>query len=228
MGNFRWLPSKRADLIEMANGWNDHLSKPAVKTMLGLATATLEALSNKRTRLVELTELPRSVRTPAQNAQIRTAEKDLIALMSDIKMRHLFVPPLTEADLVALGLRPKDKTPTSVNPPEMAADADLTFPGIGQVCVGNIRPAGNSGDARATYGVRIYYGVLGDADGSPARITQPPTTGANLPQSVFTRKQKHSFDFADQRGKHVFFCIRYENSKGQPGPWGIIIDAYVP
>ena len=228
IGRTTWLPGKRADLTEMAQGWNMHLSKPAIKTMLNLSTATLESFSDKTQLLVTLSETPRGARTPAFNAQIRAAEKALIAQMSDIKMRYLFMPPLTEADFITLGLRPKDKTPTVVNPPEMSAEADLIFPGIGRVEVCHIRPAGSSGDTRASHGVRIYYGVLGNNDGSPVRITQPPVTGANLPQSVFTRKQRYTFDLADQRGKHAFFCIRYENSKGQHGPWGTILEAYVP
>ena len=29
-------------------------------------------------------------------------------------------------------------------------------------------------------------------------------------------------------GKEVFFCMRYENSKGEAGPWGIILSAFIP
>ena len=229
MSNARWLPTKRADKIEMALGWNDFLSKTSVKTMLNLTQPVLVALSDATQLLVILSETPRGARTPAHYAQIRAAEKGLIALMSDIKMRHLFIPPLTEADFITLGLRPKDKIPTSVNPPVMTAEADLTFPAIGRVELHHIRPSGNpTGDTRSSYGVRIYYGVLGVDDGSPARITAPPVTGANLPQSVFTRKNRYCFDFPAERGKHVWFCIRYENSKGQHGPWGTILEAFVP
>jgi hypothetical protein len=223
-----WLSGKRAEIIEMAQGWNTHLNKPEVKALLNIPQADLEALATKTQLLATLNETPRGVRTPAYTAQIRTAEKDLVAKMSDIKMRHIFMPPLTEADLITLGLRPKDKTPTSVNPPEMTAECDLTFPVKGQVEVYNIRPVGNAKDARASYGTRIYYGIVGENDGDPARITNPPATGANLPQSVFTRKQKHCFDFHGERGKHAFFCLRYENSKGQPGPWGTLLEAYIP
>jgi hypothetical protein len=212
----------------MATGWNIHLSKTAIKTLLNMPQTTLDALSEKTEHLKMLCEPPRGARTPAMNAQIRAADKDLTALMSDVKMRHFFIPPLTEADFITLGLRPKDKTPTSVNPPAMAAEGDLTFPTVGRVEVKNIRPVGSGDDQRASYGTRIYYGVVGDDDGAPQRITQPPATGANLPQSVFTRRRNYVFDFPAERGKRAYFCIRYENSKGQPGPWGTIMEAFVP
>ena len=229
MGKRTWLPGKRAEIIEMAQGWNSFLSKTGMKTLLKMEQSTLDALSDATQLLISLNETPRGSRTPSINAEIRTAERALIAQMSDIKMRYLFIPPLTEANFVTLGLRPRDRVPTSVNAPVMVAEADLTFPTIGQVELHHIRPSGNAGsDTRSSYGVRIYYGVLGADDGAVGRITQPPVTGANLPQSVFTRKSRYVFDFPAERGKHTFFCIRYENSKGQTGPWGTIIEAYVP
>jgi hypothetical protein len=213
----------------MALGWNGFLSKPAVKTMLNLQQPRLDGLSDSTQLLLSLNNMPRSSRTPAHYAEIRAAERDLVAQMSDIKMRFLFIPPLTEADFITLGLRPRDRVPTAVNAPVITAEADLTFPTIGRVELWRIRPSGNvPGDARASYGTRIYYGVLGADDGTPARITAPPVTGANLPQSVFTRKNRYCFDFPAERGKHAYFCIRYENSKGQHGPWGTILEAYVP
>jgi hypothetical protein len=46
---------------------------------------------------------------------------------------------------------------------------------------------------------------------------------------VFTRKPKHEFDFPEEdRGKSVYFCLRYENSKGDPGPWGPLLHAVIP
>ena len=214
--------------MEMALGWNGFLSKPANKTMLNIGQPVLDALDDATQQLMALNEMPRGTRTPAHYAQIRTVEKDLIAQMSDIKMRYFFIPPLTEADFITLGLRPRDRVPTAVNAPTMTAEADLTFPTIGRVELHHIRPSGNISDTRTSYGVRIYYGVVGADDGVPLRITAPPATGANLPQSVFTRKNRYCFDFPAERGKHAFFCIRYENSKGQAGPWGTILEAFVP
>jgi hypothetical protein len=76
----------------------------------------------------------------------------------------------------------------------------------------------------------IYYGILGDvATPDKFRLVAPPTSGDNLPHSVFTRKQKHQFDFPEaDRRKSVYFCLHYENGKGDAGHWGPILQAIIP
>ncbi|MDR0642051.1 MAG: hypothetical protein LBG07_06300, partial [Treponema sp.] len=59
--------------------------------------------------------------------------------------------------------------------------------------------------------------------------SEVPLDGDDLPHSVFTRKKKYRFDFLEEdRGKTVYFCLRYENSKGEVGPWGSVIQAIIP
>jgi hypothetical protein len=183
---------------------------------------------SKANTLETLNATPSAARTPTLVAQIKTAEKALVADMRDIKKRYFFVPPLTDADVVALGLKPKDTILSPVGAPTMPADGDLTFPAKGLVDVVKIRAGGQTPDRRAVYGVRIYYGILGPDDGSPFRITKAPKTGDGLPFSVFTRKQNHRFDFTAERGNRLFVCMKYENSKGQSGPWGEVMDAFIP
>jgi hypothetical protein len=61
------------------------------------------------------------------------------------------------------------------------------------------------------------------------RLVALPSSGDDLPHSVFTRKRAHQFDFPEaDRGKSVYFCLRYENSKGDAGPWGPILQAIIP
>jgi hypothetical protein len=95
-----------------------------------------------------------------------------------------------------------------------------------------------AGGVKTACGVRIYWGVL-DSAAAPApgaatasdkfRLSAPPASGDDLPHSAFTRKRKHRFDFSEvDRGRRVYFCLRYENSKGEAGPWGPILSAIVP
>jgi hypothetical protein len=54
-------------------------------------------------------------------------------------------------------------------------------------------------------------------------------SGEELPHSRFTRRKKELFDFPQEdRGKTIYFCVRYENAKGEPGPWGPIFSAVIP
>jgi hypothetical protein len=45
----------------------------------------------------------------------------------------------------------------------------------------------------------------------------------------FVRKKKESFVFQPQdSGKRAYFALRYENSKGEAGPWCPIFSVLVP
>jgi hypothetical protein len=190
--------------------------------------ATVTELSQKAQTLTTLNATPPSARTPVMATQIKMADKALAETMRDIKKRYFFVPPLTEADITALGLRQKDDVPTPVGAPTMPADGDLAFPAKGMISIAKIRPGGPNPDKRASYGVRIYFGLLGETGRGAFRLATAPITGDDLPHSVFTKTKSHTFDFTAERGNQAFFCMRYENSKGQAGPWGDVMEAYIP
>ncbi|GBU23360.1 hypothetical protein R80B4_03277 [Fibrobacteres bacterium R8-0-B4] len=137
-------------------------------------------------------------------------------------------PFVTDADRREMGLRVRDAVPTPVNAPAIQAIGEVFCPGRGLVEIRNIHPVGADAGAKADYGVRLCYGILGAADGRDKfRISARPNTGDDLPHSVFTRKKKHRFDFSADRGAQAFFCLRYENSKGQAGPWGDVVETFV-
>jgi len=60
------------------------------------------------------------------------------------------------------------------------------------------------------------------------RIFKTPATPSDLPHSVFTRRRRHQFVFEGASGKRVFVAICYENSKGDRGPFGPLLDAIIP
>jgi len=60
------------------------------------------------------------------------------------------------------------------------------------------------------------------------RITGNPKSGHDLPDHVFTRRKHHLFDFDGESGNTVYFCLRYENAKGNAGPFGTILKAVIP
>jgi len=138
---------------------------------------------------------------------------------------------VTEEDRHLMGLPQRDTIPTIVPQPVTQVEGTLVFRGLGLIEMRDIRSADEKPDARAGYGVRIYYGIMG---GAPAeennlfRLTRRPLHGSELPHSVFTRRKRHLFDFTADRGREVFFCMRYENSKGEAGPWGKIFQAFIP
>jgi len=128
-------------------------------------------------------------------------------------------------DRAELWLPLRDVIPTVIPPPAIPVTGILTFPAKGLVEMTKIQPAGGTRDERAKHGVRIYFGIVG---GAVKAIPERPSTGDDLPHSVFTRRKRFRFDFTGESGKEAFFSMRYENSKGEAGPWGHIISAFIP
>jgi hypothetical protein len=66
------------------------------------------------------------------------------------------------------------------------------------------------------------------ATGEKRELMKPPTSGKELPHSRWTRRRRERFSFDGDSGKTVYFCIRYENGKGESGEFGPIFSAVIP
>ena len=215
-----WLPSNRNGQLAMAKNWNQVLGDKSD------AWSIPEGMITKLTQTANTAEsenaIPAGERNAVTNARLKTAFDELTAVMRDVKKRYFYNPPLTDADLLSLGLRPKDSEPTPVSDPTGQAVASIAFPGRTQLMVQILPVEGTQHDARANYGCRIYHGVYAATD-------NPPENGTDLRESLFTRKKKELFTFRpSDTGKTAYFSIRYENSKGKAGPWGPMASAIIP
>jgi hypothetical protein len=172
-------------------------------------------------------------RTKVVTAQCNEAFDALTDSMRSMKNHYFLVPPLSESDLISLGLKPRDP-PSPIETPEAQPEADLTFPGIHLVELRNIRPVagGTAPDLRSDYGVRIHYGLTGEpTEAYRFRVTGTPKTGKDLPKSLFTRRKRERFDFDGESGQRVYFCLQYENPTGGEkgkGPFGPMLSAIIP
>jgi len=149
-------------------------------------------------------------------------EKLIKALRSYVQGFIARNPNVTDEDKLAMRLPVYDREPTPVGKPLGEATADVKYLGkkVMQLYIKHV--VGTPLDEKADYGYKIYYGKYADSD------TQP-TSGQDLRENKFTRKKKEVFEFMpDDAKKTVYFCIRYENSKGETGPWGPMISATIP
>ena len=233
--NADWLPSRRDEILGMAMKWNNVLvvkgtawSVPEPKsTELNTLTVTAQAAYN---------EAMTKDRTTVLTAKVNTAFKNLTNAMRDIKKRYFFMPPLTTTDMASLNLAVPDTNPTPVADPsgQVSATVQLVGSHLLRLIVEHVE--GTPIDPKADYGSRIYWGImphgggtLEQAAGKKHYLQNPPVSGEELPNSLFTKRKKEMFDFpSEDSGKKVYFCIRYENSKGKAGPWGPIINAIIP
>ena len=215
-----WLPNTRNGKLAMAETWCEFMSEKL--DAWNIPSTAITKLAAAVTAAKNAIAVPDGSRNAITNAQLKMAFEQLTAEMRDIKKRYLYNPPLTDADFAALGLKPKDVNPTPVAPPTGQAEADISYPGRTQLQLQIQHIAGTPLDAKANYGYRIYFGAYTAAD-------TPPATGKDLRESKFTRQKKNLFTFEpEDAGKTAYFCIRYENSKGETGPWGVILSAFIP
>ncbi|MDR0635092.1 MAG: hypothetical protein LBF91_08960 [Azoarcus sp.] len=232
-----WLPGKRELQIAMSENWQTILVTTKVSAW-NIPTAEVTALKTLTTAAeVALALSQSSARTVVVTAQTKAAFAALTEKMRFFKSRYFVSPPLVDADYISLGLKPHDTKPTPVPPPTAQAEADITYPAAHTLEL-HLRPLADTAPDphHSDYGFRVYYGILPpggatlEAAAGPRRdLLKPPTSGDELPHSHFTRRKRERLDFAqEESGKTVYFCVRYENAKGEPGPWGPIFSAVIP
>jgi hypothetical protein len=166
--------------------------------------------------------------TPEDTLAKNNKKEEAKALVRPFVNQYLRFPPVADEDRLAMGIPNRDTKPTRVLPPASQAEADMMFPGIHLLELVKIRKVGTlSDDPRSDYGVSIHIGIL-DAVHGKWRITAVPATGEDMPYAVFTREKKLLLDLDGESGKTVYLCLRYENSKGEAGPFGPILHAVIP
>ncbi|MDR1211781.1 MAG: hypothetical protein LBK40_06075, partial [Spirochaetaceae bacterium] len=210
-----WLPNSREEQIIMARKWlkvfNEETEDaqgttvkkyvawgiPLVEftlfgTLYGEAQTALTAAQNEETR------------TPVANARCRTAFDALNSDARDLKKRHFFVPPLTDADLVSLGLKIPDPGPTPSGNPTAQVTLETFLVGRHELGVRILYVTGNPDDA-ANKGYRIWYSVVEPGE-------TPPTDPEQLTKSFYTKRKKDRIEFGfGDSGKTVYFAVQIEN-----------------
>jgi hypothetical protein len=161
-----------------------------------------------------------TTRTPVATAQCKAAFEALAAAMRDMKRRYFLTPPLTDADYIALGLKPHDGTPTQSGTPADQVTIETYLVGRHELGVKIIYVTGGP-EHPANKGCRIWYSVTAPGEAAP-------TNPDDLRKSFFTKRKKDiiEFDFGDS-GKTAHFAVQIEN-EGKKGPWGPLVSALIP
>jgi hypothetical protein len=216
-------------ILEMTRSWLNVLTAKA--SAWNIPTQAVQDLTAKKTAAENLFNLDTSTeRTKTITAQCRAAFADLEGFMRDFKRRYYLVPPLVDADLVSLDLKPQDRNPTAETEPTAQPEADLTFPGVHMVELKNIRPVGGAqpGDGSGC-GARVYFGLSGKPSSKyKFRLTEPPASGHDLPYSEWASAKKLLLDLDGESGNTIWLCLHYETKRGKPGPFGPILKAVIP
>jgi hypothetical protein len=162
-------------------------------------------------------------RTKSDTIRFRNAEKEMIALY-----RHLYKgflrdnPLVTDADLSDMGLPErssggggKHPVPTSTVVVEKVV---LPSPGVVDI---HYHDSGSEKKAKpfGVHGAELVFAIS----------DTPITNHDDLTNSRIDTRTPFHFTFPDpQRGKTLYFSLRWENTTGEKGPWNAIQSIIIP
>jgi hypothetical protein len=137
-----------------------------------------------------------------------------------IKGYLTYNPAVTDADKENMGLPLHDTTRTPVPPPSTFPEIELDSSIIRQVTV-RFKDNGSDkhGKPQGVHGIELRWSFLETV----------PASVEDLKNSAFDTATPYTFSFDEpKRGKALYICPRWENNKGDKGPWGEIVKAIIP
>ncbi|MDR3350180.1 MAG: hypothetical protein LBN98_00845 [Prevotellaceae bacterium] len=226
-----WIPYNHDALHKQANRTGNYLSGPANRERMGLSPATPQGQWIDAAffpALYRFNEAYRNwsnvaERTIVSTAVFRDAERDFKPAYRKLYTGFLKSNPLvTNVDLDDMGL-PQRRSHVSNHTPPLSGShpmADVSLQSGGRVWFrifdsGTLRRAKPPG----VHSVELRWDIL----------DEPPKHIDDMHQTSSFTKSPFFLDFdIDRRGQHLYFVLRWENTRSQKGPWGAIKDVIIP
>ncbi|GHT32879.1 hypothetical protein FACS189434_05710 [Bacteroidia bacterium] len=163
-----------------------------------------------------------SGRTPAIVATLLDAEKAFIPAYRQLYVGYLKNNPnVTDADLLKMGLPERSHSkPTPAPEPSTVPEAEVELPSPAVVII-HFRDSGKDKKAKpaGVHGAEIAWAVLDTA----------PIDWSELTNSAFDTRTPYKLSFTgEQRGRRLYFALRWENTRGVKGDWSEIYEAVIP
>jgi uncharacterized glyoxalase superfamily metalloenzyme YdcJ len=200
-----------------------------VAGLFGIPEAAITTMHTKKARwdaAYKATESPATCTTVAV-LEKNEARKDYEANLRGLNKAYLMNNPvMDDVTRVQMGLPIHKTTRTRVPPPTDAVDLLLRQLSGNRVEVNFSTVRLDAADKEhrdakpfGVRGVELRWAIL------PA----PPTSHADLVHSEFDTRSPYIFQFdLPDAGKTLYVCARWENTRGQKGPWSRIVNAIVP
>ena len=218
--NSDWVPKPRTEVLATYREWTLYISQ-TLRAAWGIPDAEFTELRTLFTTADTCLQKAQdeSERTHVITAECEEAFKTLIAKMRFFRDRYFKIPPLTEGDWAALGLRQKAPHPTLVPDPDGVPAASLSYPGGPHAITVHLGPMPGTQelDPASDYGYAIYVGImppggvtLEQAASDKHYLMKPPADGKCLTHLHLTRRRKEKLLFeAVDMGMTLHICCRY-------------------
>jgi hypothetical protein len=234
-----WLKGTRQEQVDQAAVWNtvlrsmttDKDGNPVQKCVAwGIPediVRSLKALHEMAYTALEKGKAEET-RTHVVGTEIEVAFKKLVELMRQVKARFFHIPPLTEVDIVALGLKVRDKKPTPIGRPLAVPSALISYPRLHVIRIRIIPVDESVFDKRSAVLTHIRYGILDSTKEGRLYLKKIPTNADDIYEEIGRKRKVEDISLpAEDAGEKVYFCMLYVNAKGEPGEWGPIFEAII-
>jgi hypothetical protein len=205
-----WIKTLYANLQQRGGAWN--VPQAEIIELNSLLTAFVNALA--------ITDEP-STRTKVTVKTKNVARKSLESKARMTVKAYLIYNPLvsdSEREAMNLPIHKTSRTPADI--PRYFPEVEVRMPSPGVIEIHfrdsqtgkRLKPAG-------VHGVEIVWVISG----------KPPVDWKELLHSVFCTRTPLRLTFeGPERGQTVYFALRWENTRGEKGPWTEILSAIIP
>jgi len=134
--------------------------------------------------------------------------------------QYLRFPPVTDADRENMGVPNYASTRTPVPKPATVPEAEVKMPHPTVIEI-HFHDEGSKSHAKpdGVRGAKIAY----------ALFDTPPATVEELPRSDFNTSSPFTLNFGqNERGRTLYFALRWENTTAKKGTWSLIQSTIVP
>jgi hypothetical protein len=149
------------------------------------------------------------------------AKEDYIQAVRDFVKGYLYNPAVSDLDRLSMEVPSEHHAPASPVPdPTTVPEAEVELSLIRWLII-HYRDKGSKSKAKphGIHGAEIRWGVS----------DRPLKDPNEMPHSDFDTASPFKLEFTEQdRGKMVYFGLRWENTRGRKGPWSEVYSAIVP
>ncbi|MDR1421229.1 MAG: hypothetical protein LBI86_12720 [Treponema sp.] len=161
-----------------------------------------------------------SPHTPVDTEAKNDAKKAAKAVIRPFVNQYLRFPPVTDEDRTAMGIPNKDIKPTPVPKPEDIPEVEAQTPSPRTLSFRfrrvNMKRWGKPDDV---HGMELVW-LISDT---------PPEKVKELVHSAFATKSPLELEFEeDERGKKLYYAVRWETEAMKKGKFGEIFSAIIP
>jgi hypothetical protein len=216
-----WLPTREQDFVDLCQKWKAGLENPANVSVFEWKQAEVnEVVAKIDGFLIARTayEGNDSTKNRLAKDEAKMDAKQAMRNFANTSIRYNKL--MRPEDKLVYGIREADHTATPAGTPESYPEAEADTAVIRQVTIRFWDSATKKrGKPHGVHGAEVRWSIL----------DHEPVSEHELVNSDFDTATPLTLTFDEsQRGKRLYFCLRWESTTNLKGPFGEIYSAVIP